>query len=200
MGRSLRPIVDQPCFLAQVLALLLLSVPQALGAAAELEVPLSPVCSLLFYLAFLLLWAVHVVVCTSAESSRYLCSLAWPVAGGVLALVSALLCGVLSTLTRTCVNGKLLRRVRLALRWDVSPCVSRPLYLSTSPSRRVRQAQRGRAGEDSLSSGSGPTSHSQLRADRSQTLPVRWEDRVPVTEGGRGREMEEILSVMRENH
>ncbi|XP_036272924.1 GPI ethanolamine phosphate transferase 2 isoform X2 [Pipistrellus kuhlii] len=94
----------------EVLALLLLSIPQALGAAAELEVPLSPVCSLLFYLAFLLLWAMHVVVCTSAERSRYLCSLTWPMAGGVLALVSALLCGVLSALTRTCVDGKLLRR------------------------------------------------------------------------------------------
>ncbi|XP_054564862.1 GPI ethanolamine phosphate transferase 2 isoform X3 [Eptesicus fuscus] len=94
----------------EVLALLLLSVPQALGAAAELEVPLSPVCSLLFYLTFLLLWAVHVVMCTSTESSRYLCSLTWPMAGGVLALVSALLCGVLSALTRTCVDGKLLRR------------------------------------------------------------------------------------------
>lgn len=108
------PLWPSPCFPAQVLALLLLSVPQALGATAELEVPLSPVCSLLFYLTFLLLWAMHVVVCTSTESSRYLCSLTWPMAGGVLALVSALLCGVLSALTRTCVDGKLLRRVRLA--------------------------------------------------------------------------------------
>ncbi|XP_014388955.1 PREDICTED: GPI ethanolamine phosphate transferase 2 [Myotis brandtii] len=98
----------------EVLALLLLSVPQALGATAKLEVPLSPVCSLLFYVMFLLLWAMHMVVCTSTESSCYLCSLAWPMAGGVLALVSALLCGVLSTLTRMCLRGKLLRRVRLA--------------------------------------------------------------------------------------
>ncbi|EPQ20457.1 GPI ethanolamine phosphate transferase 2 [Myotis brandtii] len=94
----------------EVLALLLLSVPQALGATAKLEVPLSPVCSLLFYVMFLLLWAMHMVVCTSTESSCYLCSLAWPMAGGVLALVSALLCGVLSTLTRMCLRGKLLRR------------------------------------------------------------------------------------------
>lgn len=119
------PLWTSPCFPAQVLALLLLSVPQALGASAELDVPLSPMCSLLFYLTFLLLWAVHVVVCTSAESSHYLCSLTWPVAGGVLALVSALLCGVLSTLTRTCVDGKLPRRVRLAPQAGRAPCVGR---------------------------------------------------------------------------
>lgn len=107
-------IVDQPALPTQVLALLLLSAPQALGATAKLEVPLSPLCSLLFYVMFLLLWATHMVVCTSAESFCYLCSLAWPVAGVVLALVSALLCGVLSTLTRMCLRGKLLRRVRLA--------------------------------------------------------------------------------------
>ncbi|XP_059534002.1 GPI ethanolamine phosphate transferase 2 isoform X2 [Myotis daubentonii] len=104
----------------EVLALLLLSVPQALGATAKLEVPLSPVCSLLFYVMFLLLWATHMVVCTSAESFCYLCSLAWPVAGVVLALVSALLCGVLSTLTRMCVRGKLLRRKSAPSHWKWS--------------------------------------------------------------------------------
>lgn len=114
LGHSLWPLWTSPCFPAQVLALLLLSIPQALGATAELEVPLSPVCSLLFYLMFLLLWAVHVVVCTSTESARYLCNLSWPMAGGVLAVVSALLFGVLSALTRTCVAKKHLRRVRPA--------------------------------------------------------------------------------------
>ncbi|XP_036903447.1 GPI ethanolamine phosphate transferase 2 isoform X2 [Sturnira hondurensis] len=95
----------------EVLVLLLLSVPQALGAAAELDVPLSsPVFCLLFYLTLLLLWAVHVIVCTSAESSCYFCSLAWPAVAAVLALVSALLCAVLSALTRTLVGGELLRR------------------------------------------------------------------------------------------
>ncbi|KAM7155918.1 GPI ethanolamine phosphate transferase 2 isoform 5-T5 [Molossus nigricans] len=95
----------------EVFALLLLSAPQALGSAAELEVPLSsPVFSLLFYLVLLLLGAVHVSVCTSTEGSCYFCSLSWPTVGVVLALVSALLCAVLSALTRTCVDGKLLRR------------------------------------------------------------------------------------------
>ncbi|XP_066240718.1 GPI ethanolamine phosphate transferase 2 isoform X1 [Saccopteryx leptura] len=91
----------------EVLTLLLLSVPQALGTAAELEVPLSsPVFSLLFYLTFLLLWAVHVIVCTSAGSSCYLCSLSWPMAGAVMVLVSALLCAVLSALSRTFGDGR----------------------------------------------------------------------------------------------
>ncbi|XP_036136003.1 GPI ethanolamine phosphate transferase 2 isoform X3 [Molossus molossus] len=95
----------------EVFALLLLSAPQALGSAAELEVPLSsPVFSLLFYLVLLLLGAVHVSVCTSTEGSCYFCSLSWPTVGVVLVLVSALLCAVLSALTRTCVDGKLLRR------------------------------------------------------------------------------------------
>ncbi|XP_066240719.1 GPI ethanolamine phosphate transferase 2 isoform X2 [Saccopteryx leptura] len=92
---------------SKVLTLLLLSVPQALGTAAELEVPLSsPVFSLLFYLTFLLLWAVHVIVCTSAGSSCYLCSLSWPMAGAVMVLVSALLCAVLSALSRTFGDGR----------------------------------------------------------------------------------------------
>ncbi|XP_028359579.1 GPI ethanolamine phosphate transferase 2 isoform X2 [Phyllostomus discolor] len=95
----------------EVLALLLLSVPQALGATAELDVPLSsPVSCLLFYLTLLLLGAVHVIVCTSAESSCYFCSLAWPAVATVLALASALLCAVASALTRTLVGGELLRR------------------------------------------------------------------------------------------
>uniref|UniRef100_K9INJ7 Putative glycosylphosphatidylinositol anchor synthesis protein n=1 Tax=Desmodus rotundus TaxID=9430 RepID=K9INJ7_DESRO len=105
----------------EVLALLLLSVPQALGAAAELDVPLlSPVSCLLFYLVLLLLWAVHVTVCTSAESSCCFCSLARPAAAVVLALVSALLCTAVSALTRTLVGGELLRRstVRSGSRWS----------------------------------------------------------------------------------
>ncbi|KAM5338320.1 GPI ethanolamine phosphate transferase 2 isoform 6-T7 [Glossophaga mutica] len=105
----------------EVLALLLLGVPQVLGAAAELDVPLSsPVSCLLFYLALLLLGAVHVIVCTSAESSCYFCSLAWPAAAAVLALVSALLCAVVSALTRTLVGGELPKRspARSGSRWS----------------------------------------------------------------------------------
>ncbi|KAB0354226.1 hypothetical protein FD755_022764 [Muntiacus reevesi] len=93
----------------EVLALLLLSVPQALGSRAELDVPLlSPVCSLLFYLLLLALAALHVAVCTAADSSCYLCSLPWLAAGGVMALTAALLCAVVSTLTRTFAGGKCL--------------------------------------------------------------------------------------------
>ncbi|KAK2509094.1 hypothetical protein MC885_011506 [Smutsia gigantea] len=93
----------------EVLTLLLLSVPQALSHKAELEVTLSsPVFSLLFYLVSLILWALHVTVCTSAEGSCYLCSLSWPAAGIVMMLISALLCAVLSALTKVMVSGQLL--------------------------------------------------------------------------------------------
>ncbi|KAM6150973.1 GPI ethanolamine phosphate transferase 2 isoform 2-T3 [Erethizon dorsatum] len=83
----------------KALILLLLSTPQVLHRRAELEVPLSPpMFSLLFYLMFLVLSAIHVVVCTSAESSCYLCSLPWLAAGGMMVLVSALLCVITSAL------------------------------------------------------------------------------------------------------
>ncbi|MBZ3879212.1 GPI ethanolamine phosphate transferase 2 [Sciurus carolinensis] len=95
----------------EVLTLLLLSTPQALCRRADLEVPLrSPVFSLLFYLVVLVLSAIHVIVCTSTTSSCYLCSLPWLVAGGLMVLVSALLCAIVSTLTRTVIEGTLLRK------------------------------------------------------------------------------------------
>ncbi|XP_047422400.1 GPI ethanolamine phosphate transferase 2 isoform X3 [Sciurus carolinensis] len=97
----------------EVLTLLLLSTPQALCRRADLEVPLrSPVFSLLFYLVVLVLSAIHVIVCTSTTSSCYLCSLPWLVAGGLMVLVSALLCAIVSTLTRTVIEGTLLRKSR----------------------------------------------------------------------------------------
>nr|XP_045375433.1 GPI ethanolamine phosphate transferase 2 isoform X5 [Camelus bactrianus] len=93
----------------EVLTLLLLSVPQALSSKAELDVPLlSPVFSLLFYLVLLVLSALHVIVCTSAGSRCYLCSLSWPAAGGVMVLISTLLCAVTSALAKTLARGKLL--------------------------------------------------------------------------------------------
>lgn len=67
--------------------------------------------SLLFYLVFLVLSAIHVIVCTSATSSCYLCSLPWLVAGGLMVLVSALLCAIVSTFTRTVIENTLLRKV-----------------------------------------------------------------------------------------
>ncbi|XP_008046138.2 GPI ethanolamine phosphate transferase 2 isoform X2 [Carlito syrichta] len=92
----------------EVLALLLLSIPQALHRKAELEVPLSsPVFSLLFYLMFLVLSALHVIVCTSAESSCYFCGLSWLAAGGVMVLISALLCAIVSVLTKMFFSGNL---------------------------------------------------------------------------------------------
>ncbi|XP_035581957.1 GPI ethanolamine phosphate transferase 2 isoform X1 [Zalophus californianus] len=95
----------------EVLALLLLSIPQALSSEAELEVPLwSPVFSLLFYLMFLVLSALHVIVCTSAESSCYFCGLSWLTAGGVMALISALLCAVGSALAKMFADGKFLSK------------------------------------------------------------------------------------------
>ncbi|XP_069352602.1 GPI ethanolamine phosphate transferase 2 isoform X6 [Eulemur rufifrons] len=92
----------------EVLTLLLLSIPQALRRKAELDVPLSsPVFSLLFYLMFLVLSAIHVIVCTSAESSCYFCGLPWLAACGVMALISALLCAIVSVLTKMFVRGNL---------------------------------------------------------------------------------------------
>nr|XP_028704022.1 GPI ethanolamine phosphate transferase 2 isoform X3 [Macaca mulatta] len=105
----------------EVLTLLLLSVPQALHRKAELEVPLSsPGFSLLFYLVILVLSAVHVIVCTSAESSCYFCGLSWLAAGGVMVLASALLCVVVSVLTNMLVGGNASRKnpVHPSSRWS----------------------------------------------------------------------------------
>lgn len=71
----------------------------------------SPVSSLLFYLLLLILLAAHVTVCTSAESSCYFCSLPWLAAGGVMALISALLSAVLAALTKPVVDSRHLRTV-----------------------------------------------------------------------------------------
>lgn len=100
--------------LFQVLTLFLLSTPHVLCRKAELDVPLlSPVFSLLFYLIFLVLSAIHVLVCTSSESSCYLCNLPWLAAGAVMVLVSALFCAILSSLIRMVTDGTLLRKVWL---------------------------------------------------------------------------------------
>ncbi|XP_062985180.1 GPI ethanolamine phosphate transferase 2 isoform X1 [Elgaria multicarinata webbii] len=90
----------------EVLLLLLLSIPKALSGRAEFEVPLSPVCSLLFYLMCLTLCAVHVVVCTSTESLCYFCSISWPTAVGVIMMISGLLCVLLSAVEKVFVNPK----------------------------------------------------------------------------------------------
>ena len=95
----------------EVLALFLLSTPHVLCRKAELDVPLlSPVFSLLFYLVFLVLSAIHVLVCTSSESSCYLCSLSWLAVGAVMLLVSALFCAILSALIRMVIDSTLLKK------------------------------------------------------------------------------------------
>ncbi|XP_023799549.1 GPI ethanolamine phosphate transferase 2 isoform X2 [Cyanistes caeruleus] len=92
----------------EVLLLLLLSVPKALSKRAEFEVPLSPpLFSLLFYLMCLMLCAVHVIVCTSAESLCYFCSMSWLTAVGVMMLISALMCGILSAIAKILENSRL---------------------------------------------------------------------------------------------
>ncbi|NXH02483.1 PIGG transferase, partial [Loxia leucoptera] len=92
----------------EVLILLLLSVPKALSRQAEFEVPLSPpLFSLLFYLMCLMLCAVHVIVCTSAESLCYFCSMSWLTAAGVMMLISALMCGILSAIAKILENYRL---------------------------------------------------------------------------------------------
>ncbi|KAH0628436.1 hypothetical protein JD844_009602 [Phrynosoma platyrhinos] len=89
----------------EVLILLLLSTPKALSSKAQLEIPLSPLCSLLFYLLSLMLCAVHVVVCTSTESLCYFCSISWLTAIGVIMMVSGLLCVILSAVEKEFVNS-----------------------------------------------------------------------------------------------
>ncbi|CAM4577809.1 unnamed protein product [Caretta caretta] len=92
----------------EVLLLLLLSMSKALSSRAEFEVPLSPLLfSLLFYLMCLMLCAVHVIVCTSAESLCYFCSISWLMAVGVMMLISALMCVILSAFGKMIENPKL---------------------------------------------------------------------------------------------
>ncbi|MBN3303808.1 PIGG transferase, partial [Amia calva] len=81
----------------EALLLLLVSMAEALSSAAEVDLPLaSSLCSLPFYLTCLFFSAVHVMMCTSTESSCYFCSLSWALAFGVIVFFSALLCVVLS--------------------------------------------------------------------------------------------------------
>lgn len=81
----------------EIFFLLLLSVPNALGNKAEFDLPLaSPLFSLFFYLTCLVLAAVHVIVCTSSENTCFFCSISWLLAIGIMILISALFCIILS--------------------------------------------------------------------------------------------------------
>ncbi|XP_068182366.1 GPI ethanolamine phosphate transferase 2 [Antennarius striatus] len=88
-------------FVFQLLLVLLLTLPEALSAEAVVDLPvLSALVSLPFYLLCLLLASVHVLVCTSAESSCYFCSLSWGLVFAAVAFSSAMFCILVSMLTR----------------------------------------------------------------------------------------------------
>ncbi|GCB61298.1 hypothetical protein scyTo_0007028, partial [Scyliorhinus torazame] len=116
MSSSLSKIVAQydmysmivgAIIVVEVIFLLIVSTPEALGSTAEFEVPLSsPFYSLLFYLLCLMFAAIHVVVCTSMKTSCYFCNVSWLLAATVIALISALQCVLLSTLWKRFTNGK----------------------------------------------------------------------------------------------
>ncbi|XP_061901282.1 GPI ethanolamine phosphate transferase 2 isoform X2 [Entelurus aequoreus] len=88
-------------FVFQLLLVLLLAMPEALSGAATVDLPLiSALLSLPFYLLCLLLASIHVLVCTSAESSCYFCNLSWGVVFAAIAFSSATSCLLLSKITR----------------------------------------------------------------------------------------------------
>ncbi|XP_026186087.1 GPI ethanolamine phosphate transferase 2 isoform X1 [Mastacembelus armatus] len=88
-------------FVFQLLLVLLLAMPEALSGAAAVDLPvLSALLSLPFYLLCLLLASVHVLVCTSAESSCYFCSLSWGLVFAAVAFSSTLFCILISIATR----------------------------------------------------------------------------------------------------
>ncbi|KAM4049351.1 GPI ethanolamine phosphate transferase 2 isoform 3-T5 [Anomaloglossus baeobatrachus] len=88
--------------------LLILSIPSAFSSMAEFDLPLSsPVFSLFFYMMCLLLAAVHVIVCTSAENMCFFCSISWMMAMAIMVLISALLCILLSVLRKIILKRKL---------------------------------------------------------------------------------------------
>ncbi|XP_013865861.1 GPI ethanolamine phosphate transferase 2 [Austrofundulus limnaeus] len=88
-------------FVFQLLLVLLLAMPEALSGSAAVDLPvLSSLLSLPFYLLCLLLASVHVLVCTSAESSCYFCSLSWGLVFAAVAFSSAMFCILVSFLAQ----------------------------------------------------------------------------------------------------
>ncbi|XP_054593926.2 GPI ethanolamine phosphate transferase 2 isoform X1 [Nothobranchius furzeri] len=88
-------------FVFQLLLVLVLAMPEALSGSAAVDLPvLSSLFSLPFYLLCLLLASVHVLVCTSAESSCYFCSLSWGLVFAAVAFSSAMFCILISLATR----------------------------------------------------------------------------------------------------
>ncbi|XP_075899504.1 GPI ethanolamine phosphate transferase 2, catalytic subunit [Nelusetta ayraudi] len=88
-------------FVFQLLLVLVLAMPEALSAEAVVDLPvLSALLSLPFYLLCLLLASVHVLVCTSAESTCYFCSLSWALVFAAVAFSSAMFCILISLAAR----------------------------------------------------------------------------------------------------
>ncbi|XP_061642842.1 GPI ethanolamine phosphate transferase 2 isoform X1 [Phyllopteryx taeniolatus] len=88
-------------FVFQLLLVLLLAMPEALSGSASVDLPvISALLSLPFYLLCLLLASVHVLVCTSTESSCYFCSLSWGLVFAAIAFSSAMSCLMLYMMTR----------------------------------------------------------------------------------------------------
>ncbi|CAJ1058367.1 LOW QUALITY PROTEIN: GPI ethanolamine phosphate transferase 2 [Xyrichtys novacula] len=93
-------------FVFQLLLVLLLAMPEALSGGGVVDLPvLSSLLSLPFYLLCLLLASVHVLVCTSAESSCYFCSLSWGLVFAAVAFSSAMFCTLVSMMTRHLTPG-----------------------------------------------------------------------------------------------
>ncbi|XP_054890154.1 GPI ethanolamine phosphate transferase 2 isoform X2 [Poeciliopsis prolifica] len=88
-------------FVFQLLLVLLLAMPEALSSGAAVDLPvLSSLLSLPFCLLCLLLASVHVLVCTSAESACYFCSLSWGLVFAAIAFSSAMFCILIAVATR----------------------------------------------------------------------------------------------------
>ncbi|XP_011478799.2 GPI ethanolamine phosphate transferase 2 [Oryzias latipes] len=93
-------------FVFQLLLVLLLAMPEALSGSASVDLPvLSSLLSLPFYLLCLFLASVHVLVCTSAESSCYFCSLSWGLVFAAVAFSSAMFCILISLARRRLPDG-----------------------------------------------------------------------------------------------
>ena len=90
----------------QLLLVLLLAMPEALSGSAAVDLPvLSSLLSLPFYLLCLLLASVHVLVCTSTESSCYFCSLSWGLVFVAIAFSSAMFCILINITARRLLLG-----------------------------------------------------------------------------------------------
>lgn len=82
---------------SKLLLILLLAMPEALSTEAVVDLPVvSALLSLPFYLLCLLLASVHVLVCTSATSSCYFCTLSWGLVFASVAFSSAMFCILVS--------------------------------------------------------------------------------------------------------